>query len=69
MIRKILITLAVGLIIIQFFQIDKTSNTDQSNHLNTKFPVPEDVGLLLKMPVTIVTAIQCNSHGTAAFNP
>ena len=48
MIRKILITLAVGLIIIQFFQIDKTSNTDQSNHLNTKFPVPEDVGLLLK---------------------
>jgi len=59
MFRKILITLLVLLIVIQFFRPEKNQNNDQSKHIGTLYPIPEDVKQILS-----VACYDCHSNNT-----
>jgi len=45
--KKILLSLLTILIIIQFFRPEKNLGGDRTNDINTKYPVPENISLIL----------------------
>ncbi len=59
MLRKILIALIVILIIAQFFRPEKNISNDNTHHISTKYPMPDDVkGILEK------ACYNCHSNKT-----
>lgn len=68
MLRKILKVLAIAFILIQFIQIDKTSKSDETFHMSTKYNMPEEVSTLLKMLVTIAIPMLLHILGIVMFN-
>ncbi|MDZ4709873.1 MAG: heme-binding domain-containing protein [Saprospiraceae bacterium] len=59
MIRKILIGLLVLLLIIQFIRPEKNQSNDQTKHIGTIYPIPEDVKQILS-----VACYDCHSNNT-----
>jgi hypothetical protein len=59
-VKIILIFCAIGLIVIQFFGINKNQNSgDQPNHISKQFAVPADVEVILK-----TSCYDCHSNNT-----
>lgn len=59
-VKIILIALAIGLIVIQFFGIKKNQSTgEQTNHISKQFAVPADVENILK-----TSCYDCHSNNT-----
>ena len=46
--KYLLYGLLVLLVLIQFYRPEKNQSNDQTQHLNTKYPVPEEVASILK---------------------
>lgn len=59
MIRKILIGLLFVLVVIQFIRPAKNQGNDQSKHINTLYPMPDDVKQILA-----VACDDCHSNNT-----
>lgn len=59
MIRKILIALLVILVVIQFIRPERNLSNDQSKHINTLYPIPEEVKQILA-----VACDDCHSNQT-----
>lgn len=59
MIRKILIGLLFVLVVIQFFRPAKNQGNDQSKHINTLYPMPDDVKQIMA-----VACYDCHSNNT-----
>ncbi|MEI6410062.1 MAG: heme-binding domain-containing protein [Bacteroidota bacterium] len=58
-VKNILIGLLVILVIIQFIKPAKNQSNDQTHHISTKYPVPENVEAILK-----VACYDCHSNNT-----
>ncbi len=59
MIKKILLAFALVLIVIQFVHPAKNNSNNQSNHINTIYPVPQEVSNTLA-----VACADCHSNNT-----
>lgn len=57
--KKILYTIAAILVIIQFFRPAKNLSDEQTNHISTKFDIPQDVSHILD-----VACYDCHSNKT-----